>query len=122
MLSAFASDTNWSNIKTGGEVCEFKLAYDNLLAQCEKKQEQAREDFHKAMLRRDEIVQMRLRALRHLASAATRYSNPEALDHLAYTDMLDTYDPADPNDVFTRVLEDLRVYGESTVGSFFIGK
>lgn len=122
MLSAFASDTNWSNIKTGGEVCEFKLAYDNLLAQCEKKQEQAREDFHKAMLRRDEIVQMRLRALSHLASAATKYSSKTALDDLAYTDTFDTYDPDDASDVFTRVLEDLRVYGESTVGSFFIGK
>ena len=122
MLSAFASDTKWGNIKTGGEACEFKLACDKLLAQCKKKQEQAREDFHKAMLRRDEIVQIRLKVLHHLVSAATKYSTPGMLDRLAYTDIFDTYDPAGPNDVFTQILKELRVYGESTVGAFFIGK
>lgn len=122
MLSAFASDTEWNNIKTGGEACGFKLACDHLLAQCKKKQEQAREDFHKAMLLRDEIVQIRLKALHHLVSAATKYSTPRILKHLAYTDIFDTYDPADPNDVFTQILEELRDYGESTVASFFIGE
>jgi hypothetical protein len=122
MLPKFAKDTMWSKIKTGGQECEFQLAYNNLLAQCEKKQEEAKKKFLTTMRRRDEIVRMRLRALRHLASAALKFSNPKVLDQLAYTDIFDTYDPANPNDEFTQVLKELRDYGESTVGGIFIGK
>lgn len=122
MLRKFADDTEWKNIQINDDASEFKQAYNDFLAQCKKKQERALENFNKAMQRRDEIVQIRRKALLHLARVGSVHTDPPALFACALDDTFETYDPAVPGDFITTILDKLRDVGKSTVGGNFIGK